>query len=65
MTAVIEKKCFTPRETSAVFGIPRTRVFELLKTNELTKIQLSARRILIPRESIEKYLATKTVTQPA
>jgi excisionase family DNA binding protein len=52
----------TPRQVSEQYGIPRSRLFGLIRDGILPRVRLSARRILVPRAAIEQYLAQHLVT---
>jgi hypothetical protein len=59
---LIAKGTVTPKQAVERYGIPRSRIFELLKDGTLAKMKLSERRILIPVTSIEAYLVSTLVS---
>jgi len=61
-TEMLSRGALPPREAVAKYGIPRSRLFALLKSGEIQKVKLSERKVLIPISSIEGYLASKLVT---
>ena len=63
-TELLSAGSVTPRQAVERYGIPRSRIFELLRHGELAKVKLSERKILIPVRSIEAYLARHIVGKP-
>jgi len=55
----------TPKAVAEEFGIPRSRLFNLIRDGVLPRVKLSSRRILIPRASLEEFLAKHLQPAPA
>jgi excisionase family DNA binding protein len=62
---LMAKGTVTPKQAVERYGIPRSRIFELLRDGELAKVKLSERKVLIPISSIEAYLASKLIPASA
>jgi len=63
-TELLQRGTVTPRQATAEYGLSRSRIFQLIQDGTLPKVQLSARKILIPRASIESFLAKYLAGQP-
>jgi len=60
-TDLLTKGALAPAAVVAKYGIPRTRLYEMLKSGKIEIVRLSERKILIPVAAIESYLASRLV----
>ncbi len=52
-----ERLVYTPREVGQLLGLSRTAVYDRLRDGSLPSVRVG-RRLLIPRTSLEQFLAT-------
>ena len=57
---VVFMECYSVEQVSKMLGISRTKTYELIHRQGFPAVQISERRIIVPKESLEAWLLKQT-----
>jgi excisionase family DNA binding protein len=55
-TTAVERRAYTPQEAAVALGLGESKMRELYTTGRLRCVRVG-RRVLIPREAVDRFLA--------